>query len=77
MRTLRLICAGVGDLPGWGSHPGTIPLAILSCVGGLGGGWKLALITLGVFSPLYLKGAYDRADEYERNKMNDPTNSHV
>lgn len=69
MRILRQILRGCGTLPHVGEHPGTLHLAALLCAGALGGlneGWAgaascAAIVALAI-GPLYLYGAYDRAN---------------
>lgn len=69
MRVLRQIYRGCTDLPHVGEHPGTLWLCMFLLMGGLAGGKGglagflggtafMALFML----PIYLYGAYDRAN---------------
>jgi hypothetical protein len=65
--TLRQIARGCGHVPGYGEHPGTVPLVMLIVAGGLAGlergvlgGLVGALLMAAVFGPVYLYGAYTR-----------------
>lgn len=73
MTVLRQIIRGCGTLPHVGEHPGTVLvvfIVVLGVVAGGRGGWLGALLggvlMLGVFGPMYLWGAYDRANISDR-----------
>lgn len=70
MRMVRLICSGLGTLPGVGSHPGLPLFGALVLVaafhgGGVSGGAVGALIGAAIMvfglGPFLLYGAYRRA----------------
>lgn len=68
-RTVR----GCGELPGYGGHPGSAFLGFLVVVGAFAGAqrgsWLGAALGAGamiaVFGPMYLRGAYERARDYD------------
>lgn len=68
---VRLTWRGCGYLPGYGHHPGTIPLVVMILLGGLAGlsgGWHGAAAGTAImaicFGGMYLVGAYGRARDY-------------
>lgn len=76
MSALRQMIRGCGTLPHVGEHPGTTPLfgfVALGAIAGAGKGLWAAVggaVLMAVFiGPIYLYGAYDRAnlsDQLER-----------
>jgi uncharacterized membrane protein len=72
MRLLRQVLRGCGDLPGVGPHPGSFYLVAFILMGALAGArghvgpLAGALIMAAVVVPLYLLGAYERAEESDR-----------
>lgn len=77
MKPLKQMQRGCTTLPHVGEHPGTAYLFIfilMGAIGGLSGGWVGGLIgsalMAGSVGPIYLYGAYGRAqlsDEIERD----------
>lgn len=72
-RVIRQCIRGTRDLPGVGSHPGTMwvilfPLggAVAGLEHGITGGIIGVLAFLALFGPLYLYGAYERAELSDR-----------
>jgi len=73
-RVVRLCWQGCFILPGYGPHPGNEFVTMIVAAGGYGGlhsgGWRGALIGAGFmalfFLPIYLIGAYDRANAYNK-----------
>ena len=69
---------GCRDLEGYGPHPGTAMLFIVSIAGGLAGidkggfnGFVFGyLFAFFMTAPLYLHGAYSRSKLYERDQIN-------
>lgn len=74
MRIFRQIVKGCGALPYVGEHPGTGPFAalvlIIGAAGAQRGGWLGlvvgATLALAVFGPMFLYGAYSRANLSDR-----------
>ena len=74
MRWLKQVMRGCGTLPHVGSHPGFEGAVGMLVVGGVfgaeDGGWRGVLggvLLAAIFVvPLYLIGAYDRANESDR-----------
>ena len=73
MRVIRQIARGCGTLPHVGEHPGTAMLFVPVVSGALAGahaGWigtvVGAAIMSCVFVPMFLYGAYERAQESDR-----------
>lgn len=73
MKVVRQIVRGCRDLPHVGPHPGTDILIIFLLMGALagarGGWWGVlggASITAVAFVPIYLWGAYSRANDSDR-----------
>lgn len=73
MNAVRQIIRGCGYLPHVGEHPGTgmiVLFVIMGAVAGLHAGWRGALggaLLMGaVFGPMYLYGAWDRANISDR-----------
>jgi len=68
---MRQMYRGTGHLPHVGSHPGSLWIVIFAIMGALAGGIVGVAVMVGVFGPVYLWGAYDRAnlsDRIERGK---------
>lgn len=77
VRIIKLTLRGCRALPFVGPHPGTAALILLCLLGLLAGGIVGAIAVLGIFGPVYLYGAYDRAKlsekcERPRKKRYDP-----
>ena len=72
IRFLRQALRGCRDLPGVGPHPGSFYLVVFILMGALAGGRGYvgavigALIMAAIVVPLYLIGAYERAEESDR-----------
>lgn len=73
MRIARQIVRGCGALPHVGSHPGTgyvLALIGAGAVAGREGGWAGALVGAGIVAafmvPMYLYGAFARAELSDR-----------
>lgn len=73
MKILQQIIRGCGELPHVGEHPGNFFLLMFVLIGALAGaqtGWYGALggaiLMLLFMGPLYLMGAYDRAQLSDR-----------
>lgn len=64
-RFLRRIYRGCGYLPGYGHHPGNVPLLMLAVLGAAAGGIAGAGLMLVVFGFVYLVGAYERGRDAE------------
>lgn len=66
-RVFRQTLRGIGTLPHVGEHPGTLVLG-MSCVAGVcaTANWVGGLIMLLVLGPIYLAGAYYRAEDSDR-----------
>lgn len=61
-KILRQICRGCGDLPYVGSHPGTFWL-IMFIIMGMVAGRRFGFLVMTIFClPIYLYGAYERAE---------------
>lgn len=72
MQTFKYIKLGLGNLPGYGEHPGTVWMFFLIFVGFFVGianvlprAFLCSAIMLLVFGPLYLYGAYERGKDFE------------
>ena len=59
-----MIAQGCGYLPGFGHHPGTIPLLAILGFGFLYAGLAGVIIIAIPYFPIYLIGAYERAKDY-------------
>ena len=62
---------GCFDLPGYGPHPGNgymIMLIAFGAIAGVNGGWETsifgAVISVLIFGPFYIGGAYGRAKDF-------------
>ena len=87
MTLINKIIRGCGNLPHVGPHPGTETLFLFCALGGVDGakfGWVGALFgftaTLACFGPIYLWGAYDRAelsDTCEAEKRGERHDPHI
>ena len=60
-RILEQTWRGCWTLPHVGAHPGTIYLIVFVAGGAAAAGWVGAAFMAVILLPLYLKGAYDRA----------------
>lgn len=75
---IKHMVRGCRNLEGYGPHPGTDLLFIVSIVGGLAGVDKGGLngfifgylFAFCMTAPLYLHGAYSRSKLYERDQVN-------
>lgn len=65
-RVLHQIWRGMGHLPQCGDHPGNVAIVFLLVAGAAMGGWRGIAIMAAIFVPMYLGGAYGRAEEEER-----------
>lgn len=74
MKIIRQIIRGCGTLPHVGDHPGTVFMLAFLMIGALAGAERGGLrgsiggaLAMAVFIlPLYLKGAYDSAQDSDR-----------
>lgn len=73
MKVIQQIIRGCGNLPHVGEHPGTLTLiffVFLGCMAGAGKDeWGFAIggaIMAAFMVPIYLFGAYERAEESDR-----------
>ena len=66
MRVLRQIRRGCGTLPFVGAHPGTAMLLVFVALGAVAGTWLGVVVMLLIFGPIYLWGAYSRAEDADR-----------
>jgi len=62
VKIIRQTWRGCWDLPYVGSHPGTLIVFIMIVSGAIAGGVAGALIMTIFFGPMYLFGAYGRAN---------------
>lgn len=77
MKLLKHCIRGCRDLPGYGPHPGTAILFVITLVGGIAGVDKGglngfifgSLFAFLMTAPLYLHGAYERSKLYERDQV--------
>lgn len=78
-RMIRQILRGCGTLPHVGEHPGTMSLFMMIAIGALVGASKQGAITaaggaalMAIFTiPLYLYGAYGRAEDSDHLELAD------
>jgi hypothetical protein len=66
MRIIKQTWRGIHYLPVVGDHPGTIWVVAFILIGAVAGGWHGALIGC-VWVPVYLYGAYERAEYSDRH----------
>jgi hypothetical protein len=69
MKMLRLIRMGLGDLPGYGPHPGTPLMVLFSLMPFIAAPdwvrvWISELVMWATIGAVYLAGAHARADDY-------------
>ena len=62
---IRQIWRGLWTLPQCGEHPGTYILLVILAIATLGG-WGVFLVAAAIFVPMYLYGAYIRAETEDR-----------
>lgn len=78
MHAIKQVLRGCGTLPHVGEHPGTEYLIVFIVLGALTGaeeaGWLGAVggaaFMVAFFVPIYLVGAYDRANDSDRYSKN-------
>lgn len=77
MNVIRHIIRGLGDLPGYGPHPGTGIVSFYIFCAGLAGAQRGGLdgflggLAIGAiaFLPFYFGGAYSRSKDLERDQI--------